>query len=64
MVKIGWVMLAPSMLVLLPVYSAAENTVAIIYPSVMAVQMVFLLYPIVKTERALKSKFGDDGICK
>ncbi len=56
--KIGWVILLPSVLVLLPVYHATENTVAIVFLAVMAVQTVFLLYPIVKTERALKSKFN------
>ncbi len=56
--KIGWIMLLPSALVLLPAYGATENIIAVVFLAVMAVQMVFLLYPIVKTERALKSKFN------
>lgn len=62
--KIGWAILFPSVLALLPVYKATENTIAIILLAVMAAQMVFLAYPIFKTERALKRKFNDDGTFK
>ncbi len=62
--KIGWVILLPSMIVLLPVYNAIEDTVAIVFLAVMIVQTVFLLHPIFKTERALKEKFNDDGTFK
>ncbi len=62
--KIGWVILFPSVLILLPLYKATENTIAIAFLTVMIVQTVFLLYPIFKTERALKSRFNDDGTFK
>ncbi len=62
--KIGWMILLPSVLILLPVYKAAETTIAVSFLVVMMVQTVFLLYPIFKTERALKEKFNDDGTFK
>ncbi len=57
--KIGWIILLPSVLVLLPVYHSTENIITVVFLVVEAIQMVFLLYPISQTERALKSKFGD-----
>ncbi len=62
--KIGWWILLPSALILLPVYKAAENAVAIVFLAVMTVQTVFMLYPIFQTERALKERFNDDGTFK
>ncbi len=62
--KIGWGILLLFVLVVLPVYKATEDAIAVAYLLVMIVQSVFLLYPIFKTERALKSKFNDDGIFK
>lgn len=58
--KIGWVILVPSVLILLPAYKATETTVTVVFLVVMIVQSVLLLHPIFKTERALKEKFNDD----
>ncbi len=62
--KIGWIILLPSVLVLLPVYNSTENIISVVFLAVEAIQMVFLLYPISRTERALKSKFGDPKAAK
>ncbi len=62
--KIGWIILLPSVLILLPAYSATENTIAIVLLAVETVQMIFMVYPMVQTERALKENFNDDGSFK
>ncbi len=62
--KIGRIILLPSVLILLPAYKATETTIAVVFLAVMMVQTVFLLYPIFKTEQALKEKFNDDGTFK
>ncbi len=59
--KIGWILLAPSVVALLPVYRGSENRIAIVFLAVMVVQSVFLIYPIFRTERALKHTFNEDG---
>lgn len=56
--------LLPSVLILLPAYSATENTIAIVFLAVETVQMIFMVYPMVQTERALKESFNDDGSFK
>ena len=58
--KIGWIILLPSALVLLPLYNSKENTITVVFLVVMVIQTVFLLYPVSQTEQALKNKFGDE----
>ncbi len=62
--KIGWILLVPSVLALLPVYNAAEERIAIVLLAVMVIQSIWMLYPIFRTERALKDRFHEDGTCK
>ncbi len=62
--KIGWIIMLPSAIVLLPVYNSTKNIITVVFLTVEVVQMVFLLYPISQTEQALKSKFDDQGTPK
>ncbi len=62
--KMGWIILLPSALALLPIYNYTENIIAVIFLTVMVVQSVFLLYPISRTEQALKSRFDDQETIK
>lgn len=59
--RIGWVMLLPSMLVLLPFYHSTVNLIAIVGLALCTVQGVILLVSILPTEYALKRTFFEDG---
>lgn len=59
--KLGWILLIPSIIAILPVYGSTENGIASVGLAVMAVQMVVLIASIFPTERALKRTFTDNG---
>ncbi len=59
--EMGWIILLPSALILMPLYHATQNIIAVVFLAVEAVQMVCLLYPIYKTEKALKNSFDEQG---
>ncbi len=62
--RIGWILLAPTLLAALLTYHATENTITVAFLIVLLIQSVFLFYPISQTEKALKNKYGEDGTLK
>ena len=62
--KIGWILLVPSVLVLLPFYGAGDTAIGTVGIVVMAVQTAVLLLSVWPTERALKRTFTDGEIRK
>lgn len=60
--KIGWVMLALSAAVHLPVYGRSEQVVGVLGGIVCTVQCIVLIASIFPTERALKKNFADKGM--
>ena len=59
--RLGWGMLGPSVLVLLPAYGRGEVAVSVAGLAVMAAQAVGLIGSVLATERALKRAFTDAG---
>lgn len=59
--KIGWILLAPSVLVHIPVYGASENSIGTVSGILITIQMIVLVVSIFPTERILKKTFTDDG---
>ena len=62
--KIGWWILVPSVLVMIPFWNSSEEAVATIGTVVMTVQLVVLIASIFPTENALKRTFNEDGTRK
>jgi len=62
--KIGWWILAPSVLVMIPFWNSSEEAVATVGTVVMTVQLVVLIASIFPTENALKRTFNEDGTRK
>ena len=59
--RLGWILLIPSTLAMLPVFAGGENPVAVVGTICMSVQLFVLIASIVPTERELKKHFNDDG---
>lgn len=55
----GWITMLPSVLAMLPVYGASEDTVGILGGLIVMVECVIMLALIIPTERALKANFGE-----
>ncbi len=62
--RLGFIILVPSVLVMLPFYNATESSITVVYLISTAIQIIFMIFPIVKTERALKERFNLDGTPK
>jgi uncharacterized membrane protein len=59
--KMGWIMLIPSIMVQLPFYNSADNTIGMVGGILCTVQCVILIVSIVPTETALRRNFTDEG---
>lgn len=59
--KIGIILLVPSIIVQIPFANSDENTVGILTLIIEGVQLVFLLGSILPVERALKRTFDKNG---
>lgn len=59
--KIGIILLVPSIIVQIPFVNSDENTVGILTLIIEGVQLVFLLGSILPVERALKRTFDENG---
>ena len=62
--KIGWWMLIPSALVMVPFWNGSEEVVGTVGTVVMMLQLVGLIASVFPTERALKRTFNEDGTRK
>lgn len=60
--KMGWIILIPSIIVHMPFYETADNTIGTVGGILVTIQVIILIASIVPTERALKRNFTDDGI--
>jgi uncharacterized membrane protein len=60
--KMGWIMLIPSIIIQLPIYNSADNTIGMVGGILCTVQCVFLIISIFPTETALRKNFTDEGI--
>ncbi len=60
--KIGWIMLAPTILVHLPFWGATDNTIGFLCIIIMIVQSIFFIGSIFLTEKALKENFDENGV--
>lgn len=59
--RIGWILLPVSMIPLLFVMKKSTNTIGIVGGVACLIQIVFLLRPIISTEKALKNAFDEEG---
>ena len=59
--KIGIILLVPSIIVQIPFVNSDENTVGILTLIIEGVQLIFLLGSILPVERALKRTFDKNG---
>lgn len=59
--KIGWAMLAPSILIHLPFYHSSEDAIGAVGGILCTVQCVIIIASIFPVERALKANFTDNG---
>ena len=59
--KIGWFMITPSALILIPLCHSDENTLGIVVGIFVTIQFIILIVSIYPTEKALKKHFHDDG---
>jgi hypothetical protein len=59
--KIGWVMLIPSIIIQLPFYTSSDDTIGMVGGILCTVQCVFLIGSIIPTEITLRRNFTDDG---
>ena len=59
--RIGWILLLPTALAMLPVYGRGENPISIAGLLIVTVHLIVLIASIFPTERALKQAFNDDG---
>lgn len=60
--KMGWIILIPSIIVHMPFYETADNTIGAVGGILVTIQVIILIASIFPTERALKRNFTDDGI--
>lgn len=59
--KIGWIMLSPSILVLLPFFHSNKDIIAAVGLILCSIHVIVLIISIFPTEAALKKNFFDDG---
>lgn len=62
--KLGWILLLPSILVLIPFYNSTDDEISAISLIVASVQIIVLIGSIYPTERALKNTFTESGLRK
>lgn len=62
--KLGWIVFALSVLVHIPFYNSSENVVGVLAVVIEMLQCAIMVASVVATEKALKSKFTDDGKLK
>lgn len=62
--KLGWIILLPSILVLIPFYNSTDDEISVISLIVASVQIIVLIGSIYPTERALKNTFTESGLRK
>lgn len=62
--KLGWILLLPSILVLIPFYNSTDDEISVISLIVVSVQIIVLIGSIYPTERALKNTFTESGLRK
>ncbi|MBQ3200039.1 MAG: SdpI family protein [Firmicutes bacterium] len=61
-VKLGFVLLPASLAAMLTVYGGTEDEIGSLVAAVCLLQVVALLFAVVKTERALKQVFDKNGV--
>lgn len=59
--RIGWIMIVPTVLSLVPFYGGESKVISNVGLVVLAVQITVLLVSIIPVEKALKKAFHDDG---
>lgn len=59
--KLGWILIMPSILVMILVINSSEETIAIVGVAAIIIQCIFITYSIVDVERALKKNFDEFG---
>ena len=59
--KLGWLILLPSILGMIPVIGKDDDIVGIVGSVIITIQCVVLILPIFSTEKALKRTFDKDG---
>lgn len=59
--KTGWILLLPSVFILLPFYNHSEDMIGTAGGILCMIQCVILIIPIFFTERRLKKTFTDEG---
>lgn len=62
--KLGWIILIPSLLSMVPFMSSNEETIGTIVTIVITIHCIILIAAIFPTEMALKRTFTKDGIRK
>jgi len=62
--NIGWILLAPTVLVQLPLYGKSKEAIGSLALVICVVECTILLASILPTERALKATFTEDGTRK
>ena len=58
---IGWVSIAPTVIVQLPFIGSSDDTVSIVSCVIMTVQLLVLVATAIPTEKALKRTFDENG---
>ena len=61
-IKLGFILLIPTILVQIPFVHSSENTIGIVALIVEAVQLAILIGSIVPVEKALKRTFDENGV--
>ena len=59
--KLGWWMLIPSILVMIPVIGKNDDIIGIVGGIAVTVQCIVMILPIFSTEKALKKTFDKNG---
>ncbi len=57
--KLGWLMLMPSALALIPFIHASDYRIGVVGLIICTIQCIILIISIIITERALRTEFGD-----
>lgn len=58
---IGWIIIIPTALVMVPFYSSGEDVIGFVSGIILALQMVALVAALFPTEAAIKRTFDDNG---
>lgn len=62
--RLGWILLIPSIVVLIPFIHSSEEVIGVVGFVVMIIQCIALIVSIFPTEIALKKNFDENGIRK